>query len=133
MTPKKMDKIIMETIKKEGITLQDINGGKYINPSEDGDPEKARWNKFKEPSWSDRMIELMAFVEENTGERITLQDVFRYWWNTLVAHEEVIEEALEEVFSHFKDKLLPKEEEDPDMMVDMDEFSLPESITRIAA
>lgn len=133
MTPKKIDQLVMRTIKKEGITLQDMNGAKYINPSADGDPNKARWNKFKESSWADRTVELMAFVEKHLGEKITLQDIFRFWWNHFVDYDSVIEEALEDIFIHFKDKLLPPKEKDHDMMVDFDEFNLPETIIQKAA
>lgn len=129
-----IEKSIMETIEKEGITLQDMLCGEWINPSPDRDPEKARDNKFKTDSCSERMLELLDFAKEHVGEKITVQHIFKYWWDFLIDQQRFIGEMLEDVFIHFKDKLMPEQEKDePGLSVDIDEIAIPEPKAEKAA
>ena len=44
---------------------------------------------------------------------IPLKDLFRYWWNNVVDQEAVIDMMMDDVFTEYKDRLLPRKEPEP--------------------
>lgn len=39
--------------------------------------------------------------------KISLQDLFRFWWNRCVAQEYVVDAILEDIFEYFTEKMRP--------------------------
>jgi hypothetical protein len=119
MDDKQVDGYITKQIKKRGITLYDIIGGKYIDPTPDAiEPppgQRARWNRFSCGPLGLRLCELLTekgFDPEDPYRRLTvpLKDLVHYWWNNCVEKELVLEDIFEDILEHYKDRMLPPEE-----------------------
>jgi hypothetical protein len=114
-----IDRYVMEQIRKRGITLYDFLGGSYIDPDPEGTGlphERARYNRFQQEDWSFRMCELLSegkFDEFAPYSKlvIPLKDLIRYWWNNIADADAFLDEIMGDLYDHFKDKLLPVEEE----------------------
>ena len=119
MDDKQVDAYITKQIKKRGITLYDIIGGKYIDPTPDAiEPspgQRSRWNRFSCGPLCLRLCELLTpkgFDPDDPyrGLVVPLKDLVRYWWNNCVERELVLEDIFEDILEHYKDRMLPPEE-----------------------
>ena len=99
MDDKQVDGYITKRIKKRGITLYDIIGGKYIDQTPDAiEPppgQRTRRNRFSCPPLDLRLCELFAkkrFDPEDPyrNPAVPLKDLVRYWWNNCVEQETVL-------------------------------------------
>lgn len=115
-----IDRYIMNRIKKRGITVYDFLGDSYIDPEPDGPGlrhDRLRYNRFKQEDWSFRMCELLCDGEFNefspySNFSIPIKDLFRYWWNNIADPDAFLDEIMGDLYVHFKDKMLPAEEEE---------------------
>ena len=93
----------------------------YIDP----DPEdktqlsnqRFRRNRFRETFSEHRMKELLCVGEYNQYNdmpllKVTLQDLFRFWWNNCITKELVVEEILGDIFEYFADEMKPEMKSD---------------------
>jgi hypothetical protein len=137
MTDDQLEMIVMDEIKKRQITFYDMIG--LSNQNIDPDPQenvrpvnqRARKNRFNALTESGRMEELLCAGEYNPYRslrpmKVPLQDLFRFWWNRCVIRELVVEEILEDIFTHFIEKMRPpeKKEEALDMTIDFEQLPL---------
>ena len=128
MTDDQIEALILNKIKKHGITWLDMIGGRSIS-FEANHKRVVRCNKFKAESWSDRLIELICegdydpFAECHIL-RVSIQDLIRFWWNNIICQEDMLDEILEDIFIYFKDKLLPKKELEPVVGYDVDFYKV---------
>ena len=114
-----IDRYVMNQIKKRGITFYDFQGGNYIDPDPEGPGlphERARNNRFKQNDCSFRMCELLSegiFDEfaPYSNLVIPLKDVIRYWWSNIADADAFLDEIMNDLYDHFKDKMLPAEED----------------------
>jgi hypothetical protein len=122
MTDDQVERIIWQEIAKRDITFYDMIGlpghGVDPNPEDEITPrcEKGiRSNRFQSFGGSDRMKELLCAGKWNKWDeypalRISLQDLFRFWWNRCVVREYVVDEILEDIFEYFTEKMRPPSE-----------------------
>ena len=47
--------------------------------------------------------------------KVSLQDLFRFWWNRCVEQDLVIEEILDDIFSYFNELMRPTEKKEKEM------------------
>jgi len=113
MTDNQIERLIMQEIRKRKITLLDMISGEMVDP----DPaslqalgQRVRENRFNSVWSGERMRELL--VRQNTSEfKVSMHDLFRFWWNRCVEQELVREEILEELYDYFKDQMIPVQSE----------------------
>ncbi len=124
MTDDQIEALIINEIKKHGITWLDMVGGQAI--SYEADHQRVcRNNIFKARSWSDRLIEIICegdydpFADSHVI-RVSNQDLMRFWWNKIICQEDVMDEILEDIFVYFKDQLLPKKDPEPAVTYNLD-------------
>ncbi len=135
MTDEQIERLIFDEIKRRGITLYDMIG--LVNENIDPNPEdktmpankRARRNRFQSVFGCDRMEELLCVGEYNPYDflpplKVTLQDLFRFWWNRCVEKELVVEEVLEDIFAYFTEKMRPPEKETENMDMEIDFIQL---------
>ena len=128
MTDDQIESLILNEIKKHGITWLDMIGGRSIS-YEANHKRVVRCNRFKAESWSDRLIELICegdydpFAECHVL-RVSIQDLIRFWWNNIICQEDMLDEMLEDIFVYFKDKLCPKKELEPAVGYDVDFYKV---------
>ena len=114
MTDDQVEKLIWGELRKRDVTFYDMIGlpnyGVAPNPEDKTNPSsvRSRKNRFKEPFGSGRMKELLCVgkynpYDDSTPLKITLQDLFRFWWNHCVEKELVVEEILEDIY--FSEKM----------------------------
>ena len=124
MTDDQIEALILDEIKKRGITWLYMIGGKAVSYVADHQ-RVCRNNLFKAEIWSDRLMELLydgdydPFAESHVI-RVSIQDLMRFWWNNCISQEDMIDEILEDVFVYFKDKLCPVEAPEPAIVYDLD-------------
>jgi hypothetical protein len=120
MDDQEIDRYITDQIRKRDITLYDIIGGKYIDPTPEkkgqNPNERARWNRFSSLYWDLRLCELLTEGEFNpdlpyNNLSVPLKDLVRYWWNNCVDQEAMLGDILEDILTLYKDRMLPKKEE----------------------
>ena len=128
MTDDQIESLILNEIKKRGITWLDMVGGRSI--SFEGHRDKVvRCNIFKAESWPDRLIELVCegdydpFAESHVL-KVSIQDLIRFWWNNIISQEDMLDEILEDIFVYFKDKLSPKKDLEPAVGYDVDFYKV---------
>ena len=133
MKDRQIERMILKEIKNRGITWTDMVGGRSIS-YEVGHERVVRSNMFKADCWPDRLIELIGVGEYNPHAeqhdlRVSIQDLMQFWWNNCISREYMLENILEDIYVHFKDRLLPEEEVEPGPDYDVD-FSevIPEPI-----
>ena len=138
MTDEKVEKLIMKEIKKRDILFYDMIGipdhGVDPNPDDDITPrsEKGmRSNRFTTYFGPERMRELLSVGKFNPYEdypplKISLQDLFRFWWDRCIEKGLFVDEILGDIFDYFTDKLRPpvKEKEEMDMTLDFGQLPL---------
>ena len=137
MTDKQIERLIMEMIKERGITFYDMIGNERIDPepwnTEKMNHERARQNRFNNNDPYDRILELLALHPYNKYAsfpqlRVSLQDIFRFWWNHCVSRELVFDEILEDLYHYFLEMMRPQEEgvkvKDPAMDFDQLDLSM---------
>jgi len=124
MNDREIERMILKEIKNRGITWLDMVGGRSI--SYDVDHQRVvRNNMFEAESWPDRLIELIGVGEydqhaEHYVMRVSIQDLMRFWWNNCISREDMVDDILEDIYTHFKDMLLPEEEVKPGPDYDVD-------------
>jgi hypothetical protein len=139
MTDDQVEKLIWKEIKKRDITIHDMIGlpGHGIDPHPEDQVtppcEKGiRSNRFQRSLGCDRMKELLCVGkysewDEYVRLKISLQGLFRFWWNRCVQQEEVADEILENIFDYFTEKMRPPQEEkegETDLTLDFDQLPL---------
>lgn len=121
-----VDAYISKRIEDKGICLQDMIGPKYIDPEPYNKKqhwkERARWNRFKSLSGEMRLCELLTEGEFDPNRPyndlgIPIKDIVRYWWNEMADQECIIEEIFEEIYTEYKDRMLPERPEE--MLMDL--------------
>jgi hypothetical protein len=128
MNDREIEKIILDKLKKRGITWLDMVGSRCIS-YEENHQRICRDNIFVSTSWIDRMIELLSdgpFDPNAEQHAITIpfQDLFRFWWNNCISQEDIVDEIFEDIYVYFKEKLRPVEKEKPEEPIHYDlEFS----------
>jgi len=128
MTDDQIEELILNEIKKHGITWQDMVGGRSIS-YEVNHKRICRNNLFKAESWPDRLMELICegdydpFAECHVLQ-VSIQDLIRFWWNNIICQNDILDEILEDIFIYFKDKLLPKKELEPTIGYDVDFYKV---------
>ena len=123
MNDKEIDRYITNQIRFRDITLNDLIGGKYIDPSPEDKSsspnERARWNRFQSETSDYRICELLTegdFDPELPYNNLSIstKDLVRYWWNTIADQEAFLGYVFEDILTEYKDRLLPKKpEEEP--------------------
>ena len=120
MTDDQIEKLVMDEIKKRGISLYDMIGLSKSNidptPEDKSKPsnQRARMNIFNGSTESDRMEELLCVGEYNKYKsfqslKVSFKDLFRFWWNRCIVQELVVDEILGEIFTYFTDQMRPPE------------------------
>jgi hypothetical protein len=134
MSDDQIEEFIYHEIKTRGITFNDMIGGTgAVDPGPDGQEagirERLRGNKFSTLAEDTRMMELLAAItysdlDNLPPQKISLQDLFRFWWNRCVEKTLVVEMVLEDIFTHFREEMRPPVEEMPqlDMSVDFEQL-----------
>ena len=121
MDDRMLDRYITEQIKKRGITAYDIMGGPSIDPEPNNwaKPynERIRCNRFQSEHWDHRLCELLTEGEFDSVNpyknlKIPVKELVRYWWNNLADQESIVEDALESIMTVYKDRMLPKKQEE---------------------
>lgn len=134
MTDNQIEKLIWKEIRKKKVTLYDMIGMDYIDP----DPEdktklsnkRFRRNRFRETFRKHRMKELICVGNYNPYNdmpllKVSLNDLFRFWWNNCITKELVVEEILQDIFEYFADQMKPMRESDEmDLTLDFEQVSL---------
>ena len=138
MTDDQVEKAIWREITKRGITIHDMIGlpghGVDLNPEDEIAPrcEKGiRSNRFQSFMGCDRMKELLCAGEYSEWDdypplKITLPDLFQFWWNRCVVQEYVVDEILEDIYDYFTEELRPprEEPEEMDLTIQFDQIPL---------
>ncbi len=147
MTDDEVEAVIWKEIRKRRIAFQDMIGlpdhGVDPNPEDRVTPRCAkgiRSNRFHAFMGSGRMKELLCVGKYNEWDdypplKISLQDLFRFWWNRCVEKALVADEILEDIFEYFTEKMRPPQEERKEMKLtlDFDDFPLFTNISRPGA
>ena len=134
MTDEQIEQLIWNELRTRKITLYDMIGGDYIDPDPDdktkSSNQRYRRNRFKETFNEHRMKELICVGEYNPYNdmpplKVSLQDLFRFWWNNCIVKELVVEEILGDIFEYFADQMKPmKESDEMDLTLDFEQVSL---------
>ncbi len=116
MNDRQVDAYILRQINKRKITLYDIIGGKYIDPTPNAVDipagQRCRWNRFSTQEMGLRLCELLTpqgFDEDDPFRRLAVpvKDLVRYWWNNCIDQELAVADIFEEIMEHYKDRMLP--------------------------
>jgi hypothetical protein len=137
MTDDQIETLVMDEIKKRGVTVYDMIGLSKSNidpnPEDKSKPsnQRARGNKFDGLTESDRMEELLCVGDYNPYKsfqplKVSFQDLFRFWWNRCIVQELFVDEILGEIFTYFTDQMRPPEKEENhfDITIDFEQLSL---------
>ena len=134
MTDKQIEQLIWNELRKKKVTLNDMLGGDYIDPDPDDKSklsnQRYRRNRFKETFNEHRMKELICVGEYSPYNdmpplKVSLQDLFRFWWNNCIVKELFVEEILGDIFEYFADQMKPiKESDQMDLRLDFEQASL---------
>lgn len=135
MTDEQIEALIWDELKKKGVTLYDMIG--LPNHGVDPNPEdkitssrRSRSNRFTETFGSGRMKEILCLGEYNPYEeysplKISLQDLFRFWWNRCIDQYLFVDEILDDVYDFFTEQMRPPEKEKESMDLTLDFGQLP--------
>jgi hypothetical protein len=136
MAHSKVEKIIWKEIRKRNITFYDMIGlpNHAVDPNPDNkysENRNTRRNRFTEMLGSERMKELLCIGDYHPYEdypllKVSLQDLFAFWWNRVIDQGEFIDQLLEEVYDHFTEQMRPpiKEPETMDISLNFEEVPL---------
>jgi hypothetical protein len=132
MTNEQVERLIWKEIKKRDITIHDMIGlpGHGIDPHPEDHitppcEKGIRSNRFQRSLGGDRMKELLCVGKYSKWDdyvrlKVSLQDLFRFWWNRCVDQEYVVDEILEDIFEYFTEKMRPPQEEESEMDLTLD-------------
>jgi hypothetical protein len=132
MTDDQVERLIWKEIKKRDITIHDMIGlpGHGIDPHPEDHitppcEKGIRSNRFQRSLGGDRMKELLCVGKYSKWDdyvrlKVSLQDLFRFWWNRCVDQEYVVDEILEDIFEYFTEKMRPPQEEESEMDLTLD-------------
>ena len=131
MTDEQIEQLIRDEVKKRNISFYDMIG--LVNENIDPDPQdktmasnkRARINRFSGLFGSERMQELLCVGEYCPYNylpplKVSLQDLFRFWWNRCVEQDLVIEEILDDIFSYFTELMRPAEKKEKEKGMTLD-------------
>jgi hypothetical protein len=131
MTDEQIEQLICGEIKKRDITFHDMIG--LVNENIDPNPQgktmpsnkRARINRFSGLFGSERMQELLCVGKYCPYSylpplKVSLQDLFRFWWNRCVEQDLVVAEILEDIFSYFTELMRPPEKKEKEMDLAVD-------------
>jgi len=137
MTDEQVERLIWKEIKRKAITIHDMIGmpghGIDEHPEDKVTPpcEKGiRSNRFQSFMGSERMKELLCVGkysewDEYVSLKVSLQYLFRFWWNRCVQQEYVVDQVLEDIYEFFTEKMRPAPKEEPQMDLTLDFDQLP--------
>ena len=134
MTDEKIEQLIWDELRKRKITLYDMIGADYIDPDPEGKTksrsQRYRRNRFMETFSEHRMKELLCAEEYNPYNdspalKVSLQDLFRFWWNNCIVKEYVVENILQDIFEYFADQMKPGPDASDQMDLTLDFAKLP--------
>ena len=88
-----------------------------------------RSNRFQSYMGCDRMKELLCVGKYDEWHdpplKVPFQELFRFWWNRCVSQEEVADEILEDIYDYFTARMLPPQQEEPQMDLTIDFHQMP--------
>ena len=133
MNDAEVDTYITRRLEEKDVCLQDMIGPKYIDPDPENKiqhwNERARWNRFSYVTGELRMCELLTEGKFNSNRPydnlgVASKDIIRYWWNNIVDREAILDVVFDEIFTEYKDRMLPDEPEEelPDHSEAFDEL-----------
>lgn len=135
MTDDRIERLIWREIKKRGITFYDMISLSHYGVDSNPDDERltgnrnTRANMFKEPMGADRMKELLSLEDKNPYDeypplKISLQDLFIFWWDRCIDQQVFVDEILEDIYDYFTEKMRPpiKKKATMDMSLDFDKI-----------
>jgi hypothetical protein len=137
MTDDQVENLIWKEIKKRDITIHDMIGlpGNGIDPHPEDHitplcEKGIRSNRFQRSLGADRMKELLCVGKYSKWDdyvrlKVSLQDLFRFWWNRCVDQEYMVDAILEDIFEYFTEKMRPPQKEEPEMDLTLDFGQLP--------
>ena len=137
MTDDQVEKLIWKEIKRKDITIHDMIGmpghGVDEHPEDKITPpcEKGiRSNRFQSFMGCGRIKELLCVGkyskwDEYVSLKVSLQDLFRFWWNRCVQQEEMADEILEDIYTYFTALMQPPQKEEPQMDLTLDFEQVP--------
>jgi hypothetical protein len=142
MTDDQVEKLIWDELQRRNVIYQDMIGlpNHGVDPNPEGKTtdghRRSRANRFNETFGSGRMKELLCEGEYNPYEdypplKVSLKDLFRFWWNRCVDKGLVIDEILNEIYDYFSEKMRPPQKEKEGMNLTVDFARLSISITDI--
>jgi hypothetical protein len=133
MTVNKVEKIIWQEIRKRDITFYDMIGlpNHAVDPNPDdkySENMNTRRNRFTEMLGSERMKEILCQGDYHSYDdypplKVSLQDLFAFWWSMVIDQGEFVEQLLEEIYDYFMEQMRPpvKEPETMDMSLDFED------------
>jgi hypothetical protein len=137
MTDKEVETLIWRTLQKNGITFNDMIGvSNYVEDTDSITLEElgnTRCNRFKEYSGAGRMKEILRRGKNNHYNdypplKVSLQDLFAFWWHRCIDRETFIEEVLEDIYDYFTEGMRPPQEipETTDTSLDFEDALAPQ-------
>jgi len=144
LTDDQVEAFIYNEINRKGIIFNDMIGFTgAVNPNPDSkeiDKRDLRSNRFSSLSEYTRMLELLTdtdctYFDHIPPLRISLQDLFRFWYSRCVEKTLVVEMILEDIFTYFREEMRPPAEEQPqlEMALDFEHLAYTETKVRKAA
>jgi len=137
MTDDQIERLIEWEIQRREVTFQDMitlpGHGMDPNPDDKITPDSMkdiRSNRFETMMGCDRMKELLCNEKFNPYQalqplKVSLQDLFRFWWNRCVDKEYVLDEILEDIFEYFTERMRAPSEKPEEMKLRMSFKKLP--------
>jgi hypothetical protein len=129
MTDNKVETLIWRALQKKCITFNDMIGvSNYVDDFDNKtltDLTDIRRNRFKEYCGSGRMKEILCRGENNPCQdyppfKVSLQDLFSFWWNRCIDRNAFIDEILEDIYQYFTEQMRPPEKEPETMDMTLD-------------
>lgn len=117
MTDKEVEALIWAEIDKRDIRLCDMIGDRHVDPdpanTRQAASERVRPNRFKATDEAGRMQELLCRGEYHPlngmpALKVSLQDLFRFWWNRCIVREYFVEDMLAEIYEYFVERMKPR-------------------------
>ena len=126
MTDDQIERLVLDGIRKRSITFYDMVGlpSQNIDPTPEDESlpanQRARRNKFSAFIGSSRMEELLCVGEYSPYNslqplKVSLQDLFRFWWSRCVVKELAVEGILDDIYDYFTELLRPPQKEEAEM------------------
>jgi len=136
MTDDQIEKLVWRELRKRKVLYYDMIGmphcGVDPNPEDKITPpcEKGiRSNRFQSYMGCDRMKELLSVGKYDEWHdpplKVPFQELFRFWWNRCVSQEKVADEILEDIYDYFTARMLPPQQEEPQMDLTIDFHQMP--------